>query len=81
MSRSLWMNRAATTFFLPDARVIGAGAAVVLAVLRADVAAGVVAELAEHPGAEDGCQAGLGPVDLSVRVPAENAPSPALQGS
>ena len=22
-SRSLWMNRAATTFFLPDARVIG----------------------------------------------------------
>jgi hypothetical protein len=25
--RSLWMNRAATTFFLPDARVIGLVAA------------------------------------------------------
>jgi hypothetical protein len=23
MSRSLWMNRAMTTFFFPDARVIG----------------------------------------------------------
>ena len=50
-------------------------AAVVLAVLRADVAAGVVAELAEHPGAEDGCQAGLGPVYLSVRVLAGMLPS------
>jgi len=31
----------------------------------------VVAELAEHPGAGDRAQAGLGPVDLSVRVPAK----------
>ncbi len=51
-----------------------AGAAVVLAGLRADVAAGVVAELAGHPGAEDGCQAGLGLVDLSVRVPPKMLP-------
>jgi hypothetical protein len=27
MRRSLWMNRAATTFFFPDARVIGLVAA------------------------------------------------------
>jgi hypothetical protein len=27
MSRSLWMNRAATTFFFPDARVMGLVAA------------------------------------------------------
>src|SRR6266545_1783002 len=45
-----------------------AGAAVVLAGLRVGVPAGVVAELAEHPGAEDGRQAGLGLVDLRVRV-------------
>ena len=75
MSRSLRMNRAATVFFLPDARVIGRGAGVVLAGLRGGVAARVVAELAEHPGAEDGCQAGLGQVDLSVRVPAKIAPT------
>jgi hypothetical protein len=31
----------------------------------------VVAEFAEDPGAEDGSQAGLGPVDLSVRVTAK----------
>src|SRR2546427_7232470 len=49
----------------------GAGAAVVLAGFRVGVPAGVVAEFAEHPGAEDGCQAGLGLVDLSVRVPAK----------
>src|SRR6185369_3706566 len=48
-----------------------AGAAVVLAGLRADVAARVVAELAEHPGAEDRADAGLRLVDLSVRVPAK----------
>jgi hypothetical protein len=28
----------------------------------------VVTEFAEHPGAEDGAHAGLGQVDLSVRV-------------
>ena len=31
----------------------------------------VVAELAEHPGAEDRSQPGLGAEDLSVRVPAK----------
>ena len=68
MSRSLWTNRATTTFFFPDARVIGDGGGVVLAGLAAGVPVRVVAELAEHPGAEDGSQAGLGQVDLSVRV-------------
>jgi hypothetical protein len=33
----------------------------------------VVAEFAEDPGAEDGSQAGLGQVDLSVRVTAKTA--------
>ena len=40
---------------------------------------GVVAELAEHPGAEDGCQAGLGLVDLSVPVSAKMLASPLFQ--
>ena len=75
------MNRAATTFFLPDARVIGLVRGVVPAGLAVGVAVRVVAELCEHPGAEDGAHAGLGQVDLSVRVPAENAPPPALAGS
>src|SRR5215469_7659906 len=47
------------------------GAGVVLAVLGGGVAVRVVAELAEHPGTGDRAQAGLGPVDLSVRVPAK----------
>src|SRR5271165_6005647 len=49
----------------------GAGGGVVLAGFAGGVAVRVVAELAEDPGAEDGSQAGLGPVDLSVRVPAK----------
>src|SRR6185312_13215657 len=49
----------------------GAGTRVVLAGLGGFVAVRVVAELCEHPGAEDGCHAGLGLVDLSVRVPAK----------
>ena len=40
----------------------------------------VVAELGEHPGAEDVSQAGLGQVDLSVRVPAKIRLHLALQG-
>src|SRR6266404_6144799 len=48
-----------------------AGGGVVPAGLAVGVAVRVVAELAEHPGAQDGAHAGLGPVDLSVRVPAK----------
>src|ERR1019366_1187266 len=44
------------------------GGGVVLAGFAAGVAVGVVAEFAEDSGAEDGSQAGLGQVDLSVRV-------------
>src|SRR5260370_41767286 len=44
-----------------------AGGGVVLAGLGVVVAVRVVAELAEHPGAEDGAYPGLGQVDLSVR--------------
>ena len=72
MSRLLRTNRAATTFFLPEARVIGLVPGVVLAGLGGLVPVRVVAELCEHPGAEDGCHAGLGLVDLSVRVPRQN---------
>ena len=49
------------------------GGGVVLEGLAADVPVRVVAELAEDPGAEDVSQAGLGQVDLSVRVPAKSA--------
>jgi hypothetical protein len=44
---------------------------VVPAPLAAGIPVRVVAEFAEHPGAEDGTEAGLGPVDLSVRVRAK----------
>jgi hypothetical protein len=46
----------------------GRGAGVVLAGLGGRVAVRVVAEFCEHPGTEDWSQAGLGQVDLSVRV-------------
>ena len=36
--------------------------------LGVDVAAGVVAELGQHPGTEDESEAGLAAVDFSVRV-------------
>src|SRR5450755_3400651 len=55
---------------LPRRAGDGAGGGVVLAGLAAGVPAGVVAELAEDPGAEDRSQARLGQVDLSVRVTA-----------
>src|ERR1019366_1552162 len=58
----------------------GAGAGVVLAGLAAGVAVRVVAEFAEDPGAEDGSQAGLGQVDLSVRVAAKIRLHLPLQG-
>src|SRR5918997_5878050 len=45
-----------------------AGAGVVLAGTRTGVAGGVVAELTEHPGAEDVSEPRLAAVDLSVRV-------------
>ena len=35
----------------------------------------VIAELCEHPGAENGSQSGLGQDDLSVRVPAKMVPT------
>src|SRR5204862_2561858 len=54
--------------FLPGRAGDGAGGGVVPAGLAVRVAVRVVAELCEHPGAEDGAHAGLGPVDLSVRV-------------
>jgi hypothetical protein len=41
---------------------------------------GVVAELAEHPGAEDLTEPGLGAVDLTIRVPAKISLDLALQG-
>src|ERR1035437_6050855 len=46
----------------------GAGAGVVLGGAGSGVAGRVVAELGEHPGAQDGPQSGLAEVDLSVRV-------------
>jgi hypothetical protein len=49
----------------------GAGAGVVLTGTGPVVAGGVVAELCEHPGAQDGPQSGLAEVYLSVRVPAK----------
>src|SRR6202167_113188 len=57
-----------------------AGRGVVLAGLRVGVPVRVVAELAEYPGAEDGTDAGLGPVDLSVRVLAKMCLHLPLQG-
>jgi hypothetical protein len=45
-----------------------AGPGVVPACLAVGVPHGVVAELTEHPGTEDGAHAGLRPVELSVRV-------------
>src|SRR5215472_12800048 len=51
-----------------------AGGGVVPAGLAVGVAARVIAEFCEHPGAEDGSQAGLGQVDLSVRVPPKMVP-------
>src|SRR5689334_22270970 len=57
-------------FLLPRRAGERGGGGVVLAGLAAGVPVRVVAEFAEDPGAEDGSQAGLGPVDLSVRLPA-----------
>lgn len=54
-------------FFFPEARD-RAGAGVVLAGFGVGVAALRVAELGEHPGAEDRSQPGLGQDDLSGRV-------------
>lgn len=48
-----------------------AGAGVVLAGLRAGVADEIVAELCEHPGAEDLSNSGLAEEDLSIRMPAK----------
>ena len=56
------------------------GAGVVLASSGVVVAVRVVAELTEHPGAEDLSQPGLGAVDLSVRVPATRGPRPSPAG-
>src|SRR5674476_1319635 len=58
----------------------GAGAGVVLAGTGPFVAGGVVAELCEHPGAQDGPQSGLAEVDLSVRVPAKTGLDRPFQG-
>src|ERR1035437_2990291 len=58
----------------------GAGAGVVLAGAGAVVAGGVVAELCEHPGAQDGPQSGLAEVDLSVRVPPKTGLDLPFQG-
>jgi hypothetical protein len=66
MSRSLCTNRAITTFFLPEARVIGGGVGVVFAGFCGGVAVGVIPELGEHPGTRDRSQTGLGGDDLSV---------------
>jgi hypothetical protein len=48
-----------------------AGGGVVAAGFPVGVAARIVAGLCDHPGAEDSSHARLGPVDLSVRVPAK----------
>src|SRR5215218_8607055 len=53
-------------------------AGVVLASPHIPVAAGVVAELPEHPGAQHAAQPRLAAVDLSVRVPAKMWRRPAL---
>lgn len=58
----------------------GRGAGVVLAGLGVGVAAGGVAELCEHPGAEDRTEAGLAAVDLNVRVQAKSGLDLALEG-
>src|SRR5215472_6011412 len=52
----------------------GAGGGVVPAGLAVGVPVRVVAEVSEHPGAEYGAHAGLGQVDLSVRVTAKMFP-------
>ena len=67
MSRSLRTYRAVTVFFLPEARVMGLVPASSSG-FRGSVPARVVAGFCEHPGAEDGSQAGLGQNDLGVRV-------------
>src|ERR1019366_6299826 len=54
--------------FLAGSAGDGAGSGVVLPGPGGGVPAGVVAGFCEHPGAEDGSQAGLGHDDLSVRV-------------
>ncbi len=77
MSRSWCTHRAITTFFLPEARVIGGGTGVVLTRPGVGVAVGVVPELGEHPGTEDGSQTGLGQNDLSVDGAGHNAHRPA----
>src|ERR1035437_1430153 len=59
---------------LPRRAGDGAGGGIVLAGLAAGVPAGVIAELAEDPGAENRPDSGLGQVDLSVRVPAKMYP-------
>lgn len=53
---------------------------VVLAGSGAGVAVGIVAELAEHPRAENGVQTGLGQVDPSARVLAKLRLDPPLYG-
>src|SRR5665811_856790 len=58
----------------------GAGAGVVLTGTGTGVAGGVVAELCEHPGAQDGPQSRLAEVDLSVRVPAKTGLDRPFQG-
>ena len=67
-------------FLLPGLAGDRAGGGVVLAGLRRGVAVRVVAELCQHPGAEDRSQAGLGRDDLSVRVLTEMGVHLSLQG-
>src|ERR1035437_1003833 len=58
----------------------GAGAGVVFAGTGTVVACWVVAELCEHPSAQDGPQSGLAEVDLSVRVPTKTGLDRPFQG-
>lgn len=55
------------------------GSGVVFACLGAGVAVGSIAELGQCPGAENFAEPGLGPVDLSVRVPAKTPAHLGLQ--
>ena len=71
---------ACTDFFLPDLRVIGLVASVVLPGSRVGVTSWRVAEFGEHPGAEDGPMPGWERYDLSVRVPAKMRLDLPLQG-
>lgn len=69
--RWLRTNRASTTVLLARGAGDRGATGVVLPGAGTLVAVGVVAELAEYPGAEDLTEAGLAPVDLRVRVPAK----------